>query len=112
MAKMLMTGYKPKVLKLKFDEDPLQSRIYFPTFMESLEMMFSQYKDTCEVFIDYPKIGGEDIKYYVDKEIRNLILANIDSHSRRLIYELPVYGVKCISKLQPHFANMTFSNES
>ena len=37
------------------DEDPLQRRIYFITFLESLEMVFSQYTETCEVPIDYPK---------------------------------------------------------
>ena len=42
------------------DEDPLQRRIYFVTFVESLEMIFSQYTKTCEVIIDYPKIGGDD----------------------------------------------------
>ena len=43
------------------DEDPLQRRIYFLTFMESLEIIFSQYRETCEVILDYPKIGGDDI---------------------------------------------------
>ena len=43
------------------DEDPLQRRIYFLTFVESLEMIFSHYTETCEVFLDYPKIGGDDI---------------------------------------------------
>ena len=32
------------------------------TFSESLELIFSQYIETCEVLLDYPKIGGEDIK--------------------------------------------------
>ena len=45
----------------------------------------SQYKETCEVFLDYPKIGGGDIKDYVKREIRNLLHENIDVHSRRLI---------------------------
>ena len=43
------------------DEDPLQRRIYFITFVELLEMIFSQYKETCEVLLDYPKIGGDNI---------------------------------------------------
>ena len=54
------------------DEDPLQRRIYFLTFVESLEMIFSQYTETCEVIIDYPKIGGDDIEDYSKKAIRNL----------------------------------------
>ena len=24
-----------------------------------------QYKEICEVLLDYPKIGGDDIKYFV-----------------------------------------------
>ena len=47
------------------DEDMLQRRIYFLAFVESLEMIFSQYTETCEVIIDNPKIGGDDIEDYV-----------------------------------------------
>ena len=43
------------------DEDPLQRQIYFLTFVKSLDMIFSQYTETCEVIIDYPKIGEDDI---------------------------------------------------
>ena len=43
------------------DEDPLQRRIYFLTFVELLEMISSQYTESCEVLLDYPKIGGDDI---------------------------------------------------
>ena len=32
--------------------------------------------------MDYPTIGGEDIKYQVKKAIRNLLHENIDVHSR------------------------------
>ena len=47
------------------DEDPLQRRIYFLTFIDSLDMIFSQYRETCEVLLDYPKIvGGDVIKDY------------------------------------------------
>ena len=47
------------------DEDPLQHRIYFLTFIDSLDMIFSQYRENCEVLLDYPKIGGGDfIKDY------------------------------------------------
>ena len=44
------------------DEDPLQRRIYFLTFIDSLDMIFSQYRETCEVLIEYPKIGGDNVK--------------------------------------------------
>ena len=62
MAKLLMTVYKSKVLKFKLDENVLQRWVYFLTFMDSLKMIFSQYKETCEVLLYYPKIEGEDIK--------------------------------------------------
>ena len=41
------------------DEDPLQRRIYFLIFIDSLDMIFSQYRETYEVLLDYPKIEGE-----------------------------------------------------
>ena len=94
------------------DEYPLQRWIYFLTFIESLEMIFLQYTETCEVPLDDPKIGGEDIKGFAKKAIRNIFHANIDVHSRRLIAEFPPYGIKCIGKLQSHCANMTFSDKS
>ena len=46
------------------------------------------------------------------KAIRNLLHANIDVHSRRLIAELPRDGIKRIEKLQSHCANMTFADKS
>ena len=70
------------------------------------------YKETCEVLLDYPKMGGEDKNYFVYKEISNLLHENIDVHSRRLVAELPGDGVKCISKTQSHCANMTFADKS
>ena len=73
-------------------------------------MIFSQYTETCEVLLDYPKIGGEDIKEFSKKSIRNILHANIDVHSRRLISEFPADGINCIEKLQSNCANMTFSD--
>ena len=82
-----MTVYKSKIIRFKMDEDPLKRRIYFLTFVELLEMIFSQYTETCEVLLDYPKIGGDDIiEDFAKKAIRNILNANIDVHSRRLIY--------------------------
>ena len=82
------------------DEDPLQRRIHFLTFIELLDMIFSQYRETCEVLLDYPKIGGDDvIEDYAKKAIINLLHTNIDVHSRRFIAEFPKYGIKCIEKL-------------
>ena len=71
-------------------------------------MIFSQYAETCEAIIDDPKTGGDDIKNYAKKAIRNIFHTNINVHSRRLISEFPIDGRKCIEKLQSHFANMNF----
>ena len=43
------------------DEYPLQCRIYFLTFIDSLDVIFSLYIETYEVLLDYPKIGGDDV---------------------------------------------------
>ena len=75
-------------------------------------MLFSQYRETCEVLLDYPKIGGYNFKYYAKQAIRNLLRANSDVHSRRLIAEFPKDGIKYIEKQQSHFANMTFADKS
>ena len=108
-----MTAYKSKIIRFKMDEDPLQRLIYFLSFIDSLDMIFSQYRETCQVLLDYPKIGGDDvIEYYAKKAIRNLLHANIDVHSRILIAEFPKDGIKCIEKLQSHCENMTFADKS
>ena len=84
--KLLTTAYKSKIIRFLMDEDPLQRRIYFLTFIDSLDMIFSQYTETCEVLLDYPKIGGDGvIEDYAKKDIGKLLHANIDVHSRRLI---------------------------
>ena len=59
--KLLTTAYKSKTIRFKIDGDLLQRRIYFLTFEESLEMIFSQYTENCEMLLNYPKIGGGDI---------------------------------------------------
>ena len=60
-------------------------------------MIFSQYRETCEILLDYTKIGGGDvIEYYTKRSIRKKFRANIDVHSRRLIAEFPKDGIKCI----------------
>ena len=75
-------------------------------------MLISQYRETCEVLLDYPKIGGDNVKDYAKQSIRNLLHANSDVHSRRLIAEFPKDGIKCIEKLQSNCANMTFADKS
>ena len=74
--------------------------------------IFSQYKKKCEIISRLLKKGWEDKKDYVKKDISNILHANIDVHSRRFIAEFPGYGVKCISKIQSHCANITFSDKS
>ena len=54
--KLLTTAYKSNIIRFKMDEDPLQRRIYFLIFVESLDMIFSQYTETFEVLLDYLKI--------------------------------------------------------
>ena len=111
--KLMTTAYKSKIIRFKMDEDPLQRRIYLLTFIDLIDMIFSQYRETCEVLFDYPKIGGDDvIEDYSKQAIRNLLHENIDVHRRRLISEFPKDGIKCIGKLQSHFANMTFADKS
>ena len=75
-------------------------------------MTFPQYRETCEVLLDYLKIGWENIKEFSKKAIMNILHADIDVHIRRLIAELPGYGIKCIGKLKSHCANTTFAYKS
>ena len=56
-------------------------------------MIFSQYKETYEVLLDYPNIGGENIKEFGKMAIRNLLHVNIDVHSRILIAEFQGDGI-------------------
>ena len=67
-------------------------------------MIFSQYKKTCEVLLDYTKMVGGDIKDYLKNENINLLRAKIDFHSKRLIPELPGDRVKFFSKIQSNCA--------
>ena len=39
-AKFLTTAFKSKIIRFKMDEDLLQCRIYFLTFIDSLDMIF------------------------------------------------------------------------
>ena len=77
-AKLLMTAYKSKTIRFKMDEDPLQRRIYFLTFIDSLDMIFSQYRETCQVLLDYPKIGGDNVmEDYAKKAIINFSMQTL-----------------------------------
>ena len=39
-SKFLTTAFKSKIIRFKMDEDPLKRRIYFITFIDSLDMIF------------------------------------------------------------------------
>ena len=74
-------------------------------------MLFSQYKETCEVILYYPRIGGGNIEESAKKTSGNIFHTNIYVQSRRLIAEFPGDGIKCIEKLQSNCDNMTFSEK-
>ena len=62
-------------------------------------MIFSRYKETCEVLLEYPKIGGDDfIEDYARNAIRTFLHTTIDVHSRRFIAEFPNNGINCIER--------------
>ena len=65
--KFLTTAYKSNIIKFKLNENPLQRQVYFLSLIKLLEMIFYHYKETCEVLLYDPKIGGEDIKYFQKK---------------------------------------------
>ena len=73
-AKLLLRAYKSNIIRFKIDEDPLQRRIYSLNFVESLDMIFSQYIETCEVILDDPKIRGDDIEDYEKRFIRTFCM--------------------------------------
>ena len=81
----MTTAYKSKIVRYKMDEDPLQRRIYFLTFVESLEMIFLQYTETSEVTTDDQKIEGNNNKDYSKKTVMNILHSNINVHIKRLI---------------------------
>ena len=68
-AELLTTAYKSKVLKSKLDEDPLQRQIYFLTFIESLDMIFSQYKESGKEVLYYPRIGGGNTNIKLGRQL-------------------------------------------
>ena len=56
----MTAAYKSNIIRFKMDEDQHQRWIYFLTFIVSLDMISSQYRETREVLLDYPKTGGDD----------------------------------------------------
>ena len=49
-GKLLTTAYKSKIIRFKMDEDPLQRRIYFLTFIDSLDMIFHSTEKLLKFF--------------------------------------------------------------
>ena len=49
-AKLLTTAFKSKMIRFKLDEDPLQRRIYFLTFIDSLNMIFPNIEKLLKSF--------------------------------------------------------------
>ena len=62
-AKLLTYAYKSKVVKLKLDEYPLITWVYFLSFIYSLKIVLSPFSVTCMLLMDYPSIRGD--KYQI-----------------------------------------------
>ena len=62
-AKIFTAAYKSKYIAFKLDEDPLQQRVYFLYFMNSLKIVLSTFSETYMLLMDYPSIRGE--KYQI-----------------------------------------------
>ena len=63
-AELISATYKAKVIKLKLDGDSLQSWVYFISFMDSLKIILSKFKETYMFLMDYTYIRGRDLPYY------------------------------------------------
>ena len=59
-------------------------------------MIFSWYKETCEVLLYYSKIVAENIKESEKKGIKNILHANIDVQSIILIAEFLWDGINVL----------------
>ena len=97
---------------LKLGKDPLQSRFYFLSFINSLKTVLSQFSDTYMFLMDYPSIRGEDLPDYSKKDTWNLLHTYIDAYSQRLIDGCTVDVVQAISTFQPQCANITSTDQS
>ena len=88
-ANLFTDVYKSKVFKFKLYKDPIQCRVYFLSFVSSLEIVLSQFSETYMLLMESPPIIGEEILYYAKNATCNLLHAYIDAHSQRLIDECP-----------------------
>ena len=57
-GKLLTTEYKSKIVSFKIDEDPLQRRIYFLTFIDSLDIIFLNIEKIVKSFYIIQKWRG------------------------------------------------------
>ena len=92
-TKLLTDAYKSKVINFTLDEDPLQRRVYFPSFVNSLKIVLSQFKETYIVLMEYASIRGNDSLDYAKNATWNLFHSYIDAHSQILIDECPADGL-------------------
>ena len=76
-SKLLTIVYKSKFTKFKLDEDPLQRRGYFLSFMNSL----SKFSEAYMLVTNYPSIRGEELPDYDEKSTWNLLHAYIDVYN-------------------------------
>ena len=110
-ANLLKADYKSNFGKFKFDEDPLQRRVYFLSFINSHKIVLSQFLETKIMLMDYPFIRGEDFPEYAKKAIWNLFHAYKYAHSQILNYEYQGDGIQALSMFQSQCANMTFAEK-
>ena len=110
-ANILTSAYKLKVITFKLDEDPLQSQVYFLSFMNSLKLFLSQFKENFLLSMDYPSTRRKDMSDYSKKATCKPFNSYIDEHIQILIDEYPVYGVQAIIILQYQCENMTIVDQ-
>ena len=111
-AKRLKAALNSKVTKFKLDEDPLQHRVYFLNFINSIKNCYHKFKHTCMFVMEYPYIEGEGMPDYRKQATWNLLHEYIYAHRQILIYEYPGDVAEAITRLKYQCANMTFAGKS
>ena len=82
------------------------------SFMSSLKIFLSQFKETCMLLMDYPSIRGEYLLDYAKNDIWNLLHAHIDANSQILRDEYPGDGLQATSRLKFQCENMNSADNS
>ena len=83
--KLLTDAQKLEVVMCKLDEDPLQHRVHFLSFMNALKIILSQLKETYMLIMEFLSIRREDLPDYSKNTTWNLLHTYIDAHSQILI---------------------------